>query len=159
MFNFEGNDISMASHHNTGAFLVSGDNVMTVSWGLLGVMWGKKILVAPIRDSRYTKTFVDFSKEFTLSVPKADQLREQIAFCGSRSGRDVDKWTECGLKKQKARVVSSFVVGGCERYYECRVVTVLDMKNADLSQIAEWYPTHDLHNLYFAEVVAEYTGK
>ena len=44
---------------STGAFLVSGDNVMTASWGFVGVMWGKKIFITPVRESRYTKTFID----------------------------------------------------------------------------------------------------
>ena len=156
MHEFSNFEQPLESYLNTGAFLVSGDNVMTVSWGLVGVMWGKKVLVAPIRDSRYTKTFVDMSKEFTLSIPKSTEMREQIAFCGSRSGRDFDKWKECGLQKQKAKQVSSFVVGGCDKYFECRVMTVVDMKSADLSQIEKSYPTHDLHNFYFAEIVAEY---
>ena len=44
---------------NTGAFLCSGDNVMVISWGMIGVMWGKKVFVAPVRESRYTKEFID----------------------------------------------------------------------------------------------------
>lgn len=32
---------------NTGAFLCSGDNVMVISWGMIGVMWGKKFLSHP----------------------------------------------------------------------------------------------------------------
>ncbi|MDD4839415.1 MAG: flavin reductase [Clostridia bacterium] len=156
MHEFTNIEQPLSNYLNSGAFLVSGDNVMTVSWGLIGVMWGKKVLVAPIRDTRYTKTFVDMSNEFTLSVPKANEMREQIAFCGSRSGRDVDKWKECNMTKQKAKEVSSFVVGGCDKYFECRVLTVVDMKDSDLSKIDKWYPSHDMHNFYFAEIVAEY---
>ena len=32
---------------------------MTASWGFIGVMWGKKIFITPVRESRYTKKFVD----------------------------------------------------------------------------------------------------
>ena len=34
-------------------------NCMTVSWGGLGVMWGKNAAFIFIRDSRYTKKFID----------------------------------------------------------------------------------------------------
>ena len=44
---------------SSGAFLCSGDNVMVASWGMIGVMWGKKVFVAPVRESRYTKEFID----------------------------------------------------------------------------------------------------
>ena len=55
---------------STGAFLVSGDNVMTASWGFVGVMWGKKIFITPVRESRYTKTFIDKNNHFTISIPE-----------------------------------------------------------------------------------------
>ena len=32
---------------------------MTVSWGGLGVLWGKNVVNIFIRDSRYTKEFLD----------------------------------------------------------------------------------------------------
>ena len=53
----------MNSAFNTGAFVTSGDNVMVASWGFVGVMWGKKVFVAPIRDSRYTKEMLDKTGE------------------------------------------------------------------------------------------------
>ena len=34
-------------------------NTMTASWGGLGVIWGKPSATAYIRQSRYTKEFVD----------------------------------------------------------------------------------------------------
>ena len=156
MHEFINTEHALTTYLNSGAFLVSGDNVMTVSWGTIGVMWGKKVLVAAIRDSRYTKTFVDKTGEFTLSIPKSKEMKKELAYCGTKSGRDVDKWQNTEMVKQKAKEVSSFVVGGCEKYYECKVLTVIDMKKADLTQIEKSYPTMDLHNFYFAEIVAEY---
>ena len=43
-------------------------NTMTASWGGLGVIWGKPSATAYIRQSRYTKEFVDREELFTLSV-------------------------------------------------------------------------------------------
>ncbi len=34
-------------------------NTMTASWGGLGVMWGKNVAYVFVRDSRYTKEFID----------------------------------------------------------------------------------------------------
>ena len=34
-------------------------NTMTVSWGGVGVLWGKNVVFIFIRDSRYTKEFLD----------------------------------------------------------------------------------------------------
>ena len=42
-------------------------NTMTASWGGVGIMWGKPTATAYIRDSRFTKEFVDGSEYYTLS--------------------------------------------------------------------------------------------
>lgn len=155
MHNFEDMGF-MNSAFNTGAFVTSGDNVMVASWGFVGVMWGKKVFVAPIRDSRYTKEMLDKTGEFTVSVPAAGIMKKELAFCGSKSGRDCDKWAETGMKKQAAKEVGTCVVAGCERYFECRVLGVLPMGDMDISRVAQWYAGGDLHNFYFGEIVAEY---
>ena len=43
-------------------------NTMTVSWGGVGVLWGKNVVYIFIRDSRYTKEFLDNGEFFSLSV-------------------------------------------------------------------------------------------
>lgn len=155
MAKFENMDF-MNNAFTTGAFVTSGDNVMVASWGFVGVMWGKKVFVAPVRDSRYTKVMLDKTGEFTVSVPAAGTMKKEIAFCGSKSGREYDKWAETGMKKKAANVVGTCLVEGCERYFECRVLGVLPMGDMDLSAVEEWYPTGDKHNFYFGEIVAEY---
>lgn len=147
---------SLESGLNTGAFVVSGDNVMVASWGFVGVMWGKKVFVAPIRDSRFTKEFIDKTKEFTISIPKAGTMKDELIFCGRNSGRDNDKWKETGLEKVNAKSVDTVVVGNCERYFECKVLAMIPMGDMDTTPFAKWYPTDDKHNFYFGEIIEEY---
>lgn len=144
------------SAFNSGALIVSGDNVMTASWGLVGVMWGKKVFVAPIRDSRFTKEILDKTKQFTVSVPKLDTMKEAIKVCGTVSGRNDDKWALAGLEKVKAKSLDTFVVGGCAKYLECKVLGVISMSNMDISELEKWYSTGDMHNFYFGEIIEEY---
>ena len=42
-------------------------NTMTASWGGVGVMWGKPVAYLVIRDSRYTKEFVDAGDRLSVS--------------------------------------------------------------------------------------------
>jgi flavin reductase (DIM6/NTAB) family NADH-FMN oxidoreductase RutF len=139
-----------------GGFLCSGGNVMTASWGFIGVMWGKRVLVVPVRDTRYTKTLLDKTGEFTFSVPAEGEMKKELAYCGRVSGRDVDKFAESGMKKQAARVTGGSTVGGCNHYFECKVLTVCSMKDCDISKVSSNYKDGDLHNFYFGEIVAEY---
>ena len=141
---------------NSGAFLSSGDNVMVASWGFIGVMWGKRVYVVPVRESRYTKTFMDESGVFTVSIPHPNEMKEEIKFCGTKSGREFEKWTTCGLDKVEAKRVDGYIVGGCQKYFECRIIGKLPMDNMDISEVEKWYPTGDLHTLYFGEIIEEY---
>jgi len=71
-------------------------NTMTVSWGVMGIMWNKPVAVIFLRPQRYTKEFVDRQDFFTLSFyPK--EYKKALGLLGSKSGRDGDKITESGL--------------------------------------------------------------
>jgi len=141
---------------NNGAFITSGDNTMIASWGMVGVMWNKKVYVVPIRESRYTKKFVDETGEFSVSIPFKGEMKKEIMFCGRHSGRDYDKWKECGLEKIKAKKINTYVVGGCEKYFECKVISKVLMGDIPDEVKNQWYPVDDKHTYYFAEIVEEY---
>ena len=70
-------------------------NTMTASWGAMGVLWGKETVTAYIRQSRYTKEFVDAQEYFTISL--FDGYKKELGVLGSVSGRDKDKIAEVGF--------------------------------------------------------------
>lgn len=142
---------------NQGAFLTSKDNVMIASWGMVGVMWRKRVFVMPVRESRYTKHFIDETKTFTVSVPRQGEMLDAIRFCGTKSGRDYDKWKECNLEKIPAKSVDTYVVGGCQKYFECKVIGAVPMADMDLSEVEACYSDkNDVHTFYFGEIIEEY---
>lgn len=158
MSNYKDLDNAMNSW-SKGAFLVSGGekhNVMTVAWGAVGMMWFKDIIVIPVRKSRFTKEFIDKTGYFTLSIPY-NKLGEELKYCGSKSGREVDKFNGAGLKALKAKFIDSYIVEGCDMYYECKVLykTTLD-KDKLMSEETECYANNDMHTLYFAEIIGSY---
>ena len=104
-------------------------NTMTASWGGLGILWGSPIAIAYIRPQRYTKEFVDREEYFTLSF-FGPEYRPQLALCGSKSGRDVDKVAECGFTV--ARMNPSYIP-------------------EDVRE--KWYPGGDYHTMYIGEIV------
>ena len=50
-------------------------NTMTISWGGVGVLWGKNVVYVFVRDSRYTKELIDAGDFFSLTFV-SDQMRE-----------------------------------------------------------------------------------
>lgn len=72
-------------------------NTMTVSWGGAGVLWGKEVCTVFVRPERYTFEFCEATDKMTLSF-LCDEEGDTLRLCGTKSGRDVDKFAACGIK-------------------------------------------------------------
>ena len=74
-----------------GLLLVSGTskqaNVMTIGWGLPGILWGRPFFIVAVRPSRYTYRFIEETGDFTVNVPRRG-MEEIVSYCGTVSGRD-----------------------------------------------------------------------
>lgn len=72
-------------------------NTMTASWGTIGRLWNKDVAFCFIRQSRYTKEFVDGSDTFSLSFFNHKLYAKKLGYLGTISGRDEDKIANAGL--------------------------------------------------------------
>jgi flavin reductase (DIM6/NTAB) family NADH-FMN oxidoreductase RutF len=146
-----------------GAFLVAqaGDriNVMTIGWAMFGYVWRKPIMMVAVRNSRFTFDIIEEADSFTVTVPTGDMDKE-INFCGTKSGRDVDKFGECSLSTTKALTVGSPILDIPGYHYECRIMYKSAMDPRFVSKDLErLYPMKDYHTLYFGEIVSCYLGE
>ncbi len=143
-----------------GAFLTVAaqrqQNVMTIGWALVGILWQKPVMMVAVRNSRFTFGLIEAAESFTVSVPTAD-MTKALDLCGTVSGRAVDKFKECKLATRKAKKVSAPVLDIPGYHYECRRLykSALDPKMMD-QELAYLYPKKDYHTLYFGEIVACY---
>ena len=118
-------------------------NSMTISWGMAGIEWGKPVFVTFIRESRFTKTFIDKNGEFT--------------------GRDVDKAKELGLTYEEPETISVPGIRELPLTLECKVIY---KQTQDIHAITEedqekFYPqnadgSQDIHVAYYGEIVNAY---
>ena len=150
-----------------GAFLTAGGAVwspMTIGWAQLGVVWARPVVTVMVRKSRYTHSLMEQAEVFTVSFPRAKEMGKEIAFCGVRSGRDVDKEKEAGLTRLAPRAGGAEAVAGCGIVFECRIVQkqLLDLDTFDPDFRVKYYgdnqalPDGDPHVLYVGEVLAAY---
>ena len=145
-----------------GAFLTVKENnkvnTMTIGWGNIGIIWNKPIFMVLVRFSRYTYDLLERAKEFTISIPIKNDLRKELAYCGTYSGKDVDKIKECNLKLVKGQSISTPVIENCDLHFECKVVYQQAMEPGlvEKSIKEKNYPNHDYHILYFGEVLDSY---
>ena len=128
-------------------------STMTASWGGLGFIWDFPAATCYIRPQRYTKEFLDRQEYFTLSF-FGEEHRDVLAYCGSKSGRDVDKVKECGLTVRTADC-------GAPYFEEARLVLVCRERFAqemhapciDAEIREKHYMKRDYHTIYIGEIV------
>lgn len=129
-------------------------NTMTASWGAMGVMWGKNVVSVYIRPQRYTKEFVDAEERFTCAFFGEGNQREALSLLGKVSGRDVpDKVSQAGLTP--VEVGGSVAFEEAELVFVCRKLYARELPPEDFvdtSCDARWYPNHDYHTMYMAEI-------
>ncbi|MFX0122423.1 MAG: flavin reductase family protein [Candidatus Hodarchaeota archaeon] len=98
-------------------------NIITIAW--TGVVCSKPPLISiSIRPSRFSYELISSSREFVINIPTLEQLKE-TNFCGSKSGKDTDKWTACGFTPEKGIKVSAPLIKECPVNIECKVVKTL----------------------------------
>lgn len=132
-------------------------NTMTVSWGGLGVLWGKNVATVYVRPQRYTYEFMEKGDTFTLSF-LGEEWREALKLCGSKSGRDVDKFQASGL-------TLAYGAGDTPYLQEAQVVLVCKKLYFDDIEPSHFldgdidgknYPGKDYHRMYIGEIVEAY---
>lgn len=145
------------------ALLTAGDrqgcNTMTIGWCQAGRLWNLPVCTVYVRPERYTYQFMEGQDYFTVSVlPESE--RRTMAFCGSRSGRDVDKADACGL--------TVCYGAGDAPYFEeaeavlvCRKLYVQDMAEACVTagadRILPYYGEKGgWHRIYIGEIMEAY---
>lgn len=144
-----------------GAFLTvkAGDqlNVMTIGWVSFGFMWQKPIMMVMVRSSRHTFGIMEKAADFTVTLPLSD-MRNELEYCGSSSGRNVDKFEESNLEIDKGQKVVSPIIKAHAYHFECKIVYKSAMNPAFLAKELDTslYPQKDYHTLYFGEIVACY---
>ncbi len=128
-------------------------NPMTVSWGGVGVIWGKNAACIFIRDSRYTKELLDKNDFFSISFLPS-QYREALAYCGSFSGRDNNKFEKAGLTPAFRHGIPYVDEGNfillCQKMAAVRLTEDLFL-TPDIKK--KWYADGDMHTMYIAEII------
>ena len=129
-------------------------NTMTASWGTMGFIWDRPVLMCVIRPQRYTREFTDNSDIATFTFFDK-QYRDALNFCGVKSGRDYDKAAETGLTPCDD-------IDGTIYFNEANLVIVgkkfykgtFDPESfMDPAMPKKYYPIDDFHAVYYYEII------
>lgn len=112
-------------------------NIITLGM-YMAISFDPPLVCIGISPKRYSHRIIEETGEFVVNVPSID-LEEAMHFCGTRSGRDCDKFKETGLTPVPASRVRPPLIKECYGHLECKVV--------------QSYVCGD-HTLFIGEIVA-----
>ncbi|MDD3129935.1 MAG: hypothetical protein PHW21_06155, partial [Candidatus Izemoplasmatales bacterium] len=88
---------------------------------------------------------------------KKDFLRE-IAICGTKSLRDMDKFKECNFTPIKGRKIETPIISNMELHYECKVIYKQTLDQSVVPDIVKsrYYNQSANHTVYYGEILDQY---
>jgi flavin reductase (DIM6/NTAB) family NADH-FMN oxidoreductase RutF len=112
-------------------------NVMTVAWQM-PVSFKPVLIAIAIGHKRFSHRLILESKEFVINIPHSGMI-EEVWYCGTHSGRNINKFEGCKLTPVKAQKVEAPLIQECIGNIECRL-----------------YSHHEAgdHTIFVGEVVA-----
>lgn len=128
-------------------------NTMTASWGGLGVMWGKDTAFIVVRQSRYTKEFIDNGDTFSLTF-LPEEHRTALNYLGKVSGRTENKIEKSGLSLAFQDSIPYIKEG--KMVLLCKKLSSTPLlADQFISKEIEnkWYRDGDMHSLYIGEIL------
>lgn len=133
-------------------------NTMTIGWGMIGYIWNKPIFQVLVRPSRYTYELINKADNFTVSVPYEFDMNKELAYCGSKSGRDVDKFSELDLNVIESPDVNSPFIERATYHYSCRILYKDRIIKSELGKDIKnsFYADEDFHFQYYGEIISAY---
>lgn len=114
-------------------------NIITLSWAA-NVCSNPPTIVVGIRPERHSYNLVKDAGEFVLNIPSVKQI-EGTVFAGSKSGRDYDKFSECGFTPIPASKIKASMIKECPINIECKTKEIVPLGAHDLF-IAEVVTVH-----------------
>ena len=95
-------------------------NVIVLGW-VMPASGVPPMIAISVGHTRYSHECIKKCKEFVVVFPAVGQ-EEATSLCGTKSGRDTDKFKEAGLTAIKAKKVKPPLVDGAAANFECRLV-------------------------------------
>ena len=112
-------------------------NIITVAWtGILNT--NPAMCYISVRPERYSHDIIKENGEFAINLTTR-QLAYATDWCGVKSGRDVDKFKEMKLTKEKANIISVPLIKESPVSVECKVKEIVPLGS---------------HDMFVAEIVA-----
>lgn len=112
-------------------------NIITVAWTGIANTDPAMVYIS-VRKTRYSYEIIKENKEFVINLT-TEKLAFATDWCGVKSGKNVDKFKEMKLTKEKAKFVKCPIIKESPVAVECRVREIKDLGS---------------HTMFLAEVLS-----
>jgi len=116
-------------------------DVMPAGW-VMRVSGTPPMFAISVGHGRYTNELIRQASEFVLAFP-GEGMGETVWFCGSHSGRDVDKVAACNLALLPAKTVDTPLLDKAFINFECRLMSITEAGD---------------HSVFVGEILAAHMG-
>lgn len=127
-------------------------NVMTASWGGLGVFWEKPVSICFLNPTRYSVQTMDQGETYTISF-YTEAYKDAMLYCGNNSGRNTDKIKGSGLTPIKT---PSGATAFAEAWmiFECKKIIAQQISpEAVKTQVPAEWSKNGYHKMYIGEIL------
>lgn len=134
-------------------------NSMTISWGTIGELWGKNVVMVYVSSDRATKKLMDKNSYFTVSAfPDTREYREALSYIGSHSfSEDPNKTETAGLKVEFSALGNPMFTDA-DLVIECKKIYSDEFKKALMpDDVRHLYDDLGVHTFYIGEITNIYT--
>lgn len=94
-------------------------NIITLAW-VTPVSIDPPLLAIAVAPARHSHDLISRARQFVVNVPPP-RILDAVWYCGTRSGRDGDKFAGAGLTPAPAGTVDTPLVAECFAHIECRL--------------------------------------
>ena len=113
------------------------ENVLTIAWAGIASSHPEYVTIS-VNTKRFSYSIINKSRKFCINIPNSD-LINAIDFCGTHSGRNIDKFSACGFSK---KYLSNYVlIEQCKMQILCEVEKVIELGS---------------HHMFIAKVADKY---
>lgn len=94
-------------------------NIIPLAWSM-PISFKPPLIAIGVAGKRFSHELIGDSGEFVVNIPPRELL-DQVLFCGSTSGRSVDKFKETGLTSLLSKKVRAPGIKECVAHLECKL--------------------------------------
>lgn len=132
-------------------------NIITIAWtGTINSI--PPMCYISVRKERFSYEIIKKNKEFVINLT-TEEIAKQTDFCGLKSGKKVNKFSETKLTAQEAQIVGCPIIAESPVNIECKVNKIISLGSHDMFiadivaiNVSDQYIDPKTNNLLFENI-------